>query len=54
MLIATGAGFILELTGSYVLLFLICGLVYLIAFAVFNLLVPKLESIELEGVTQSR
>jgi ACS family hexuronate transporter-like MFS transporter len=54
MLIATIAGFILEFTGSYVWLFLICGLVYLIAFILFNLLVPKLESIELEGVAEGK
>jgi ACS family hexuronate transporter-like MFS transporter len=54
MLIATMAGFILELTGSYVILFLICGLVYLIALAIFNILVPKLESIEIEGIPEEK
>jgi ACS family hexuronate transporter-like MFS transporter len=54
MLIATMAGFILEFTGSYVILFLICGLVYLIAFGIFNLLVPKLEPVEIEGVPEER
>ena len=46
MLIATFAGFILQLTGSYVWLFIISGSVYLIAFFIFNLLVPKLEPIK--------
>jgi ACS family hexuronate transporter-like MFS transporter len=48
MLISAAAGFILEFTGNYMLIFLICGLVYLIAFGIFNLLVPKLESIEIK------
>lgn len=46
MLIATFAGFILQLTGSYVWLFIISGSVYLIAFFIFNLLVPQLEPIK--------
>jgi ACS family hexuronate transporter-like MFS transporter len=49
MMIATAAGFILEFTGSYLILFLVSGSVYLIAFGIFNLLVPKLESINLES-----
>lgn len=47
MLIATAAGFILQITGHYLFLFIICGSVYLIAFGVFNLLAPKLETIKL-------
>ncbi len=43
MLIATGAGLILQFTGSYVILFIICGTVYLIALLIFHLLVPRLE-----------
>lgn len=50
MLIATAAGFILELTGSYLILFIISGSVYLLAFLIFHLLVPKLEPIELNTV----
>jgi len=46
MLIATFAGFILQLTGSYVWLFIISGSVYLIAFFIFNLLAPQLEPIK--------
>jgi MFS transporter, ACS family, aldohexuronate transporter len=45
MLIATAAGFILQFTGSYVILFIICGTVYLVALLFFHLLVPKLEPI---------
>ncbi len=52
MLIATTAGFILQLTGSYVILFLMCGLAYLVAFGIFNVLVPKLESLQMEGIPE--
>ena len=48
MLIATIAGFLLEFTGSYVILFVICGSAYLIAWFILKLLVPKLETIELK------
>ncbi len=47
MLIATLAGFILQLTGSYIVLFIISGSVYVVAFLIFNFLVPKLETVEL-------
>ena len=47
MLIATAAGFILELTGSYVILFVICGSVYLIALLIMHLLTPKLSEVEI-------
>ncbi|MFH0736466.1 MAG: MFS transporter [bacterium] len=46
MLIATIAGLILEFTGSYVILFIICGSVYLIALAVIQVLVKNLEPID--------
>ena len=48
MLIATATGFILEFTGSYVVLFIIAGSIYLIALSVFTLLVPKLEPVSLK------
>ena len=47
MLIATAAGFILELTGNYLILFVICGSVYLIALLIFHLIVPKLSEAEI-------
>lgn len=47
MFIATLAGFILQLTGSYMVLFAICGFVYLIALFIFNRLAPQLEQVEL-------
>ena len=46
-LIATVAGFILQLTGSYLILFIICGSAYLVALFAFNLLVPKIETTKL-------
>ena len=47
MLIATLAGFILQLTGSYMVLFGICGSAYLLALFIFNRLAPQLEQVEL-------
>lgn len=49
MLISTAAGFILEFTGSYVILFIIAGSVYLIALLIFQLLAPRLDPITLES-----
>lgn len=43
MLLATGAGFLLEWTGSYLTLFIISGSAYLVALLIFHLLVPKME-----------
>ncbi|RCK71595.1 MAG: Hexuronate transporter [Ignavibacteriae bacterium] len=48
MFIATAAGFILELTKSYVALFIICGSAYLLALAIIQMLAPKLQQIELK------
>jgi ACS family hexuronate transporter-like MFS transporter len=47
MLVSTGAGFILEWTGSYMALFILAGSMYLIALGVIHLLVPRLEGPEL-------
>ncbi len=47
MLIATAAGFILEFTGSYLILFIIAGSLYLIALFIINLLVPDIKEIEM-------
>jgi ACS family hexuronate transporter-like MFS transporter len=47
MLIATLAGFILEFTGSYLVLFIICGSIYIFAYLIFTRLAPKLEPIEI-------
>jgi ACS family hexuronate transporter-like MFS transporter len=47
MLIATLAGFILQVTGSYIVLFIICGSAYVVALAIIHFLVPKLEPVEM-------
>jgi ACS family hexuronate transporter-like MFS transporter len=47
MLIATAAGFILEFTGSYLILFIIAGSLYLLALFVMNLIVPDIKEIEI-------
>jgi len=48
MLIATAAGFILQFTGSYVSLFIMAGAAYVLALFIINLLVPRIERIELD------
>jgi ACS family hexuronate transporter-like MFS transporter len=45
MLFATLAGHILEWTGSYLILFLISGSVYLLALGIIQMLVPRLEPV---------
>jgi ACS family hexuronate transporter-like MFS transporter len=47
MLIATTAGFILQFTGSYMILFIIAGSLYLLALFIYNLLVPEINEIEM-------
>ncbi len=47
MLIAYVAGLILQLTGHYIVLFIISGSAYLIALAIFHILVPKMEPADL-------
>lgn len=48
MLIATFTGFILQLTGSYVSVFVIAGSAYLLALAVVHLLAPKIDLAQIE------
>ncbi len=43
MLFSTSAGLLLEWTGSYMTLFVVAGLAYVVALGVFQILVPKLE-----------
>jgi ACS family hexuronate transporter-like MFS transporter len=45
MLLATGAGFLLEWTGSYLTLFIISGSAYLVTLLIFHVLVPKMEPV---------
>ena len=47
MLASTGAGWILQVTGSYYSLFIVAGTMYLIALAIIHLLVPKMEPAQL-------
>jgi ACS family hexuronate transporter-like MFS transporter len=47
MLTATAVGLVLQFTGSYVILFAVAGSVYLLALVIFNLLVPRIETIEM-------
>jgi ACS family hexuronate transporter-like MFS transporter len=48
MLISKIVGWILQSTGSYVPIFIIAGSAYLIALAIFQLLVPRLDPARLE------
>ncbi len=47
MVIATAAGLILQLTGSYLILFIVTGSVYLLALVIFHFLVPEIDAIEI-------
>ena len=46
MLFSTAAGHLLELTGSYVILFIISGLAYLVALGIIQLLAPRMKPVE--------
>jgi ACS family hexuronate transporter-like MFS transporter len=48
MLIATVTGFVLELTHSYVSVFMIAGFAYLVALAFIQLLAPRLEPAQID------
>jgi len=53
MLIATFTGIVLQVTGSYVPMFVISGSVYAVALLIIHLLVPRLERAQIDaGVTQ--
>jgi ACS family hexuronate transporter-like MFS transporter len=47
MLIAAAVGFILQITGSYLSIFILAGVVYLPAMLIFHLLVPSMEEAKL-------
>jgi ACS family hexuronate transporter-like MFS transporter len=47
MILSATAGYILEITGSYVSLFILAGSIYLLTLLIFQLLVPKMEPAEL-------
>jgi ACS family hexuronate transporter-like MFS transporter len=48
MLISLIVGKILERTGSYILIFLMAGLAYLVALAIVQLLVPRFDKASIE------
>ena len=48
MLIAKVTGYILQATGSYVPVFLIAAFAYVVALAIIQILVPRLEPAQLE------
>ncbi len=52
MVIATFAGWVLQLTGSYVPMFVIAGSAYLLALLIIQLLVPRLEPLPMEKERQ--
>jgi MFS transporter, ACS family, hexuronate transporter len=43
MFVATATGHLLQLTGSYHIVFFIAGLIYLVALGIIHMLVPRLE-----------
>lgn len=47
MLLSTSAGLLLEWTGSYMTLFIIAGIVYVVALGIFHALVPKLQPVQM-------
>ncbi len=49
MLIATATGWILQLTGSYMIIFTMAGSMYLLALLVIQALVPRLEPAKVAG-----
>lgn len=51
MILATTAGYILEFTGSYFILFIISGSAYLLALAIFHWLVPRIEPVTITNAT---
>ncbi len=47
MILMASAGHVVQRTGSYAALFIICGSVYLLALAIFQVLAPKMEPVKL-------
>ncbi|NMB81301.1 MAG: MFS transporter [Ignavibacteria bacterium] len=48
MLVATATGFVLEITKSYFIPFVVAGGLYLIALLIINLLIPNIKEIEIK------
>ena len=49
MMLSSGAGLVLQYTGSYVPLFVLASSAYLVALAAFHLAAPRLEPVSLEA-----
>jgi ACS family hexuronate transporter-like MFS transporter len=47
MILMTSAGHLVQSTGSYLALFIICGFAYLVALAIFQALAPKMEQVQI-------
>jgi ACS family hexuronate transporter-like MFS transporter len=50
MLVATGTGWLLQLTGSYLTIFLVAGSAYLVALLVIHLLTPRLRPVDVAAL----
>ncbi len=49
MILSATAGYVLELTGSYLSLFILAGTIYLFSLIIIHLLVPKMEPVVLQS-----
>jgi ACS family hexuronate transporter-like MFS transporter len=47
ILIASATGHILQLTGSYTILFIMAGSIYVLTLFIFHLLVPRIGTVDL-------
>src|SRR5260370_23998987 len=54
MFIATFAGWILQVSGSYIPMFIIAGSVYMMALLIIHLLVPRLERANIDTEASAR
>ncbi len=49
MILSATAGYVLELTGSYLSLFILAGTIYLFSLVIFQMLVPKMEPVDFQS-----
>jgi ACS family hexuronate transporter-like MFS transporter len=47
MILMTSAGYVVQKTGSYTPLFVLCGTAHLLALAIFQALAPRMERVSL-------
>jgi ACS family hexuronate transporter-like MFS transporter len=50
MFFSTFTGFVLQITGSYLPMFILVGCIYLISLLVLHLLAPRLGPVSMEGI----